>query len=437
MLKGSLQVPGDKSITHRALIFSAFVKGRVEIENGSSGQDCASTAACMEALGLEIKRQGNSGASGGLTCQVESEGVEALRAPRETLDVGNSGTTIRILSGLLAGRPFPSRLEGDESIARRPMRRVINPLEKMGADINSRDGGFAPLEINSGGGGNCLKGTSFHLQVASAQVQTCILLAGLQAQSVTEVITPQVVRDHTRRMFDHMGIPFRSESENHIAVERLKQPVEPCKISVPADISSAAFFMVAAALAEGSEVLLKNVGLNPGRDLVFNVLKQMGARISVESRALVCGEPVADILVKGGAKLNSIDLGARELPSGIDEVPILSLCGCLASKDSEMVITDAEELRHKESDRLGTLVANLRRNGVEIEEREDGFRILGKGASGIKGGELWETKGDHRMAMTGAIASHLFQSPVELDDQDCVDISYPEFFNDLGSLISS
>ena len=421
MLNGSLKVPGDKSITHRALIFASLVKGHVEIENLSTAQDCADTALCMQKLGLEIERKPDE--KGSVT--VKSPGLSGLSQPKDLLYVGNSGTTIRLLSGLLSSLPISCCLDGDESIRKRPMARVIEPLSAMGAQIEAREGKFAPMSIRGGG----LAGRRFDLSVASAQVETCLLLAGLSADGRTTVATPHLVRDHTRRMFGHMAVPY-FEDDGAISVERLSEALPSCRISVPADISSAAFFLVCAALLKGSDLSLLSVGTNPGRTLVLDALSGMGADIERLNERLVDGEPVADIRIRGGGRLTGITLGAADLPSGIDEIPILSLAGSLC--EGEMVVEGASELRHKESDRLALLVSNLSANGADIEERQDGFVISGRKT--VKGGELWETRGDHRMAMSGAIASLLFEQPVRIDDQACIAVSYPEFFQDLESV---
>ncbi len=418
MLNGSLKVPGDKSITHRALIFAGLVKGHVEIENMSTAQDCADTALCMQKLGLEIEHKPEEKGS----VMVKSPGLAGLKEPQDLLYVGNSGTTIRLLSGLLSALPISSRLDGDESIRRRPMARVIEPLSAMGAHIEAREGRFAPMTIRGGG----LAGRRFDLSVASAQVETCLLLAGLAADGRTTVATPHLVRDHTRRMFSHMGVPY-VENDGAISVERLPEALPSCHIKVPADISSAAFFLVCAALSKGSDLTLLSVGTNPGRTLVLDALSGMGANLERLNERLVDGEPVADIRVLGAGRLTGITLGAADLPAGIDEVPVLALAGSLC--EGEMVVEGASELRHKESDRLALLVSNLSRNGADIEEREDGFIICGR--KSVRGGELWQTRGDHRMAMSGAIASLLFEQPVQIDDQACIAVSYPEFFRDL------
>lgn len=427
MFKGELKVPGDKSITHRALIFSAFVDGAVQIDNVSTAADCNSTAQCMRSLGLGIDERKND--CGTSTFLVESSGIKGLKAPASVLDCGNSGTTIRILSGLVSGLPFESCLDGDQSIRKRTMSRIIKPLEKMGAKIETQVPGFAPLKINGGG----LVGQKFELNVSSAQVQTCLLLAGLQAENgETVVSTPDLVRDHTLRMFSHLQIPFVQKGPNKYGVKKLNSSLPSTSIEVPADISSAAFFMVGAALSEGSDLVLQMVGLNPGRTMIVKALKMMGADIEIFNQNVVSGEPVGDIRVKSSKNLNAINLGGKDMPSGIDEIPILALGACFI--EGETVFSGLEELRHKESDRLALIVNNLSRNGADVKESNDGISIKGKAS--IKGGADWYTKGDHRMAMTGKIASVLFENPVDIDDESCVAVSYPEFHKDLKNVLA-
>lgn len=421
MIKGTLKVPGDKSITHRALIFSALVDGVVEIENISSAQDCLDTSKCLGMLGLDISRVGDS------SLAIKSPGLNGLIKPDSVLNVGNSGTTIRILAGLLCGRPFDCQLDGDDSIRNRPMARIIEPLELMGAEIDSSENGRAPLFIK----GKPLTGKSFDLRLASAQVQTSLLLAGLQAEGQTTVRTPHLVRDHTRRMFEHLKIPYLASSNQSVSVAKLSNPASSTYIEVPSDISSAAFFLVLAACSPDASVVLNSVGVNPGRIMILNTLSEMGADIKVLNTRLVSNEPVADIRIKYSGRLSGVNVKAEDVPKGIDEIPILALCASFA--EGETVFSGIEELKHKESDRLNNLVSNLNRNGASAQALDDKLVVTGKGS--VKGGDLWETKGDHRMAMTGKIASILFDKPVEIDDFGCVSVSYPEFQKDLDSLL--
>ncbi len=423
-LKGFLKVPGDKSISHRALIFSAFTRGSNRVSNLSPAQDVADTAECLRRLGLQITEPG-----GGADITINSPGIDELSEPASGLWAGNSGTTIRLMSGLVAGRPFTSRFDGDESLQKRTMKRVLEPLTMMGARCQATKDDYAPFAITGGD----LKGRQFHLSVASAQVEACLLLAGLQAEGTTSVTVPQPVRDHTRRMFQHLGIPFRQPDDRTISVERLHMPVVASPLRVPADISSAAFFMVGASLLRGSDITLAEVGTNPGRTLVLDVLREMGAEIEESTTRTNCGEPVTDIRIRCEKRLTGTKIGAERIPLGIDELPVLALTGALC--DGELIVSGASDMRHKESDRIAAIVGNLFRAGVEIEEREDGFVVSGK--TTIRGGSDWQTFGDHRMAMTGLIASLVFEQPVKLDDEDCMSVSYPGFKNDLRKLIAN
>lgn len=416
---GSITVPGDKSISHRALIFSAFSEGETRIQNCSPAHDVESTAECLRRLGMSIQK-GDDG-----TFEIENGGIDQLREPTEILDAGNSGTTIRLLSGLVAGRSFTSKFDGDASLRKRTMKRVFEPLRQMGAQVNATEGAFAPFEISGGS----LTGRAFELTIASAQVEACILLAGLQADNETSVGAPHTVRDHTRRMFHHIGIPYHQKDKT-LSVKRLARPVKGYDLTVPSDISSAAFFMVGAACSPGSDLTLESVGMNPGRTLIIDILRNMGANIEVLNPRELCGEPIADIRVKYGSRLNGIAIPKEQVASGIDEIPILSIAGSLC--DGGFIVTGAEELRHKESDRISSLCNNLRAAGVVVDERPDGFVISGK--ERIKGGSAWQTHLDHRLAMTGLIASKLFEEPLAIDDPTCMSVSYPTFEDDLKRL---
>jgi 3-phosphoshikimate 1-carboxyvinyltransferase len=419
---GSITVPGDKSISHRALIFSAFSHGKSRVLNCSPAHDVESTAACLRKLGLVIKRTEDG------VFEIESGGIEALTAPAEVLDAGNSGTTIRLLSGLVAGRPFSTKFDGDASLRKRTMKRVFQPLRELGAKVQAVEDTFAPFEILGG----TLTGKAFQLNVASAQVEACILLAGLQADGETSVSAPHTVRDHTRRMFEFIGIPFVQQDKT-LSVRRLTKPVDAYELTVPSDISSAAFFMVAAACSPESDLTLKTVGMNPGRTLVVDILRRMGASVDVLNARDLCGEPVADIRVKYSGRLNGFAIPADLVASGIDELPILAVAGALCK--GEFVVSGAEELRHKESDRISSLCDNLKSAGVDVEERPDGFIV--KGRASIQGGSSWLTHLDHRLAMTGLIASEIFDEALDIDDPDCMSVSYPTFGCDLKRLVGS
>jgi len=427
-LKGTLQVPGDKSISHRALIFAALSRGVCKVYGLSPAFDCVSSTDCLKQVGVQFERRtaaDNGRREGALL--IKSPGLDGLTAPNSMLFAGNSGTTIRLLSGLLAGRPFRSELDGDDSLRRRPMSRVLKPLSSMGAKISYlQNENYPPFAIE---GGN-LQGTTFDLPQASAQVQTALLLAGLQADGRTVVKVPKPVRDHTSRMFKYIGVPFEAEGDTMVSVSRLENPIEPFTLDVPADISSAAFFMVAAACLPGSEILFTNLALNPGRDLVLQVLKEMGANIEIVDTRELCGEPIADILVTGGKLNGSALIEADRLASGIDEIPVLALAAALSQGVLE--VRDAAELRVKESDRLAAIVNNLRAAGADLEESSDGFVVRGKGR--LPGGSEWQALDDHRMAMTGLIANLASDQSISVDNDLCVSVSYPDFVQDLKRL---
>lgn len=421
-IKGTLQVPGDKSISHRSLIFSLLAKGKCRVTRLSPAADCQSTAECLRSLGVHIERTAEG------EYEIESPGLAGLRQSARLLDAGNSGTTIRLMCGILAGQPFPSVLDGDDSLRKRPMSRVLNYLAEMGAVVKylERDD-FAPFQIS----GAHLQGQNFKLAIASAQVQTAIILAGLQADGETSVQLPAVVRDHTERMLRHTGVPFGQEGLV-TSVSRLTKPVDGFQINVAGDISSAAFFMVAAACMPGSELHLPNVGMNAGRTLVIDVLKEMGADISVENAREDCGEPVATVVVRGGARLKGVTIGGDRIAVGIDEIPILSLAGALC--EGTFAVRDASELRVKESDRLKLICANLRAAGANVTgEFADGFDI--EGVQQLNGGCHWQTDHDHRLAMMGLVADAICEESVEVDNAQCVSVSYPNFEMDLNSVL--
>jgi 3-phosphoshikimate 1-carboxyvinyltransferase len=416
---GSLTVPGDKSISHRALIFSAFSKGKSRVLNCSPAHDVESSAQCLRKLGLSISRGDNG------VLEIESAGIDSLVASNQILDAGNSGTTVRLMSGLVAGRPFTSQFDGDASLRKRTMKRIFDPLRELGATVSAIEDTFAPFAIT---GGNLI-GKSFDLKVASAQVEACILLAGLQADGETSVSAPHTVRDHTRRMFQYIGIPF-SKNGKTLSVKRLEKPVEAYELTVPSDISSAAFFMVAAACSPGSDLTLTSVGMNPGRTLIVDILRSMGASVEIQNVRDLCGEPVADINVKYNGRLKGFSVPPSSIASGIDEIPILAIAGALC--EGEFKVSGAVELRHKESDRITSLCDNLKLAGVKVEEQPDGFTI--KGQKAIRGGSPWLTHLDHRLAMTGLIASQVFDAQLSIDDPACMSVSYPSFAMDLSRL---
>jgi 3-phosphoshikimate 1-carboxyvinyltransferase len=417
-LHGEISVPGDKSIGHRAVIFASIANGKSRVFNLSGGEDNLRTVQAFSDMGVKIWSEGGS------LC-VQGDGWDALSEPRGTIDCGNSGTAMRLLSGVLAGRPFASRLDGDSSLRQRPMQRVIDPLSRMGAKIRSREEkGLAPLEIH----GDKLHGIDYKMTVASAQVKSAILLAGLQAGGVTTVEEPQSSRNHTELMIRGFGgeIKVADCSVSVAGGQRLFAR----EVRIPGDISSAAFFLVAAATLPGSTVTVRDVGVNPTRDGVLEVLRGMGAKIQLLNQRIETGEPVADIKVTG-SQLNGVEIGPEMVARTVDEYPILAVAGALASGVTTM--SGVKELRYKESDRIATMTEALRRLGVEVEEREDGMTI--RGGRPLEAASV-KTYGDHRVAMSLAIAGLSTGGGIEMDDVACVNTSFPGFFELLIRLCS-
>lgn len=410
--EGDFQIPGDKSISHRSGMMAAIGSGRSTIRNYSSARDCQSTLDCLEMLGVEISRAPDA-------IIIEGVGLDGLQAPSGILDAGNSGTTIRLLSGILAGQPFTSVITGDESIQRRPMKRVIEPLTLMGARIEARDGNFAPLTINGGG----LKSIEYKPPVASAQVKSCVMLAGLFTDGVTTVIESTPTRDHTEVMLRQIGAQIEQTGERISVTGR--QPLRPLgDYTVAGDLSSAAFFIVAALLCPGSRVRLRHIGVNPSRTALLDVLRQIGGRIEVESPRLAHGEPVADLVAESSELTGDLELSGAVIANLIDEIPILAIAG--TQLDGTLTIRDARELRVKESDRIRAIVDNLRLIGIEVEEFEDGLRIRGRQT--IRGGEI-NSFGDHRIAMAFAVAGLIAESETVINDADAASVSLPEFYD--------
>ena len=414
MIKGRLRVPGDKSISHRAVMFGSIAKGTTNIKGFLTGADCISTISIFKKMGIDIELDNTF-------VKVHGKGLYGLNCPHEILDCGNSGTTTRLVSGILSAQNFTSVLTGDKSIQKRPMNRIITPLSMMGADIKSNDG-FAPLTIK----GSKLHGIEYNSPVASAQVKSAILLAGLYASSPTTVTEPAKSRDHTELMLKRFGANLTST--------KTSVTINPCSelfandIDVPSDISSAAFFMAAAILVPGSELILENVGINPTRDGIIKVLKDMGANIEIINRK-DSFEPVADIKV-AYSKLHATCIGGDIIPTLIDELPLLAALASLA--EGTTVIKDAEELKVKESNRIRVMCEELSKLGVDVVETEDGMEI--KGADNLKGNVTISTHDDHRIAMTFAVLNLVSDGEIKLDNKNCVEISYPEFFNDLNKV---
>lgn len=420
ILRGTIAVPGDKSITHRAVIFSALAEGPSEVIGYLPSEDCERTIAAFQQMGIPIAVETVNGAP---SLHVEGKGLWGLTEPAGVIDCGNSGTTLRLLTGLLAGKPFFSVLTGDASLRRRPMRRVIDPLRTMGAEILGRSGGnLAPLAIS----GKKLSGIEARLPIASAQVKSAILLAGLTASGVTTVSEPSRSRDHTERMLRFLGARFEENDGRLSIVGGASYPGK--RIAVPGDLSSAAFFLVAGALVEGSEITIENVGVNPTRTGILDVLKEMGAEIAVRPVASLGDEPVADLTVRAGA-LRGTTVRGELIPRTIDEFPIL--CIAAAAAEGETVIRDAEELRVKESDRIAAMAKALRGMGVVVEEFPDGMRIEG---SRKWRGTFCETHGDHRIAMAMTVAGLMAEGGNQIDDVACINTSFPGFIGLLSTL---
>jgi 3-phosphoshikimate 1-carboxyvinyltransferase len=433
-LRGTLEPPPDKSISHRAAIVAAMGDGETTIENFLISADTVSTAGAVQRLGAEAEVLART-ESGGATMRVRGVGLRGVGAAE--IDVGNAGTLLRLLPGWLAGQPSGKwTLDGDESIRRRPVDRIADPLRLMGASVDSRDG-LPPLEI----GGSGLRGIEYRMPVASAQVKSCLLLAGLLAEGETNVIEQRPTRDHTERMLRAAGARVTTTDQGtsvtiHGELPAQRVTVEPAdslelgELTVPADFSSAAFFVVGALLTRGSEVRLEGVGINPGRIGLLGILTRMGAGIEVIETAATGREPVATIIARSGP-LQAARVGAGEVPLAIDELPLVALAACFA--DGETVVSGAEELRHKESDRIATVVAGLSALGAKIEATEDGFAV--KGTGGLRGGVL-DAAGDHRLAMLGAIAGGASGDGVEVDGFDAAAVSYPGFAADLDLLLA-
>ena len=410
-LHGDIAVPGDKSIAHRAVIFGGIAQGRTRIFNLSGGEDNSRTVRAFRQLGVDIGRDGDA-------LYVEGRGFAGLRQPTEAIDCGNSGTTIRLLSGLLAGLPFHSELDGDASIRQRPMQRVIDPLTRMGARIRSKSGnGLAPLEIDGGG----LHGVHYRMPIASAQVKSAILLAALQADGETRIEEPQRSRDHTEVMIRGFGGAVGVDgAQISLAGGQILRGQDVC---IPGDISSAAFFLVAAAMVPGSDVTVRNVGCNPTRDGIVHLLRAMGAVLELFNERSEAGERVVDIRVTGGP-LRGVDVGPEWVARTIDEYPILAIAGACAEGVTRFA--EVKELRVKESDRIAAMTEGLRNLGVKVEESDDSMTIYG--GQNLKGGAV-RSFADHRIAMSFAIAGLISRDGVEIDDPRCASISFPTFFD--------
>jgi 3-phosphoshikimate 1-carboxyvinyltransferase len=410
-LRGEVRLPGDKSISHRALLLNAVADGPARVRGLSDGADVASTAACLRALGVEIQDG-----------QVVGRGLRGLRPASAPLDCGNSGTTMRLLAGLLAGQPFTTTLVGDESLSRRPMDRVAEPLRLMGAHAET-----SPLRV----GGQPLRGVDHRLPVASAQVKSALLLAGLSANGTTSVREPAPSRDHTERMLGAMGVPLELGALR-VSLAGPVRRLDPVDVEVPGDLSAAAFWLVAAALHGTGSVLVEHVGVNPGRMGVLAVLERMGAEIRWRREELEGREPVADLEVGPGSELRPFGVAGTQVAGLIDELPVLAVAAAAIPGTSR--ITGASELRVKESDRISAMAAGLGAMGADVTELVDGWEI--RGSPYLEGARV-DSRGDHRVAMALAVAGLLAAGVTEVVGAECVEISYPGFWDQLEALCSS
>jgi 3-phosphoshikimate 1-carboxyvinyltransferase len=423
-LRGVLNLPGDKSISHRAALIGALAEGKTRIENFATSADCASTLNCLKQLGISIKQEGT-------TVLIEGVGLNGLREPKEKLDCGNSGSTMRMLAGVLAGQNFSSCMIGDESLSKRPMKRIIVPLEMMGAKIEATDG-HAPLRVF---GKKPLQPISYETPVASAQVKSCVLLAGFHAKGKTSVIENVTTRDHTERMLRWFGVDVE-KAANKISIEGLQQ-FQARDVSVPSDISSAAFFLVAASCLHESNLELKNIGFNSTRSAIIRTMIDLGANISIINEHEQSNEPIADVQVRSAeCGVRSFDnkdrrpnvLSGSLIAQLIDELPVLAVFG--SQLEGGLTIRDAAELRVKESDRIATVVENLRAMGAGVEEYKDGLRVE---KSKLRGARV-SSHGDHRIAMAFAVAALSAEGETEIIGADCVNVSFPNFFELLESV---
>ncbi|MCD7957349.1 MAG: 3-phosphoshikimate 1-carboxyvinyltransferase [Lachnospiraceae bacterium] len=438
-LRGELSIPGDKSISHRSVMFGALAEGTTEVTNFLTGADCLSTISCFRQMGIKIEFVPHER---GAHVLIHGKGLHGLTVPSATLDAGNSGTTVRLLSGILAGQAFDTVITGDASIQKRPMKRIMMPLTAMGADISSVNGnGCAPLSIH----GKILQGIHYNSPVASAQVKSCILLAGLYANGVTSVTEPAVSRNHSELMLRYFGADVRTDADeySHTSIVNGRKTTlhtgftasispEPTlvgqKVRVPGDISSAAYFIAAALLVPGSELLLRNVGINPTRDGMLRVCQEMGADITLLNEDYSGAEPCADLLVRS-SHLKAVEISGDIIPTLIDELPVLAVLAAFA--EGTTVIRDAAELRVKESDRIAVMTENLSRIGCPVEATEDGMIITGGKA--LQGASIDSYK-DHRIAMSFAVAALACSGEMDILDAECVNISYPGFYEDLASV---
>lgn len=419
---GGVTPPGDKSISHRYAILAALAEGTSELRHFSSAEDCRSTLRCLRALGAGVEVEQDR-------VRVTGRGLRGLRSSWRALDAGNSGTTMRLLAGVLAGQPFSSKITGDRSLARRPMRRVVEPLRQMGAEIRARDGEYAPLEIR---GGN-LKAIEYSPPVPSAQVKSAVLLAGLFAEGATSVSESIRTRDHTEIALEQFGARLEREGRTIRVLGMAgdgNAHLQPKSLDVPGDLSSGVFFIAAALVLPGSNLLLPSVGLNPTRTPVLDALSGMGAQLSIISLRSAGGELVGDITARP-SQLSGGVIEGSEVARLIDELPMLAVLGPFTERGIE--IRDAGELRVKETDRIAALAENLQRMGARVEERPDGLRVEGRSAGPLRGAEI-DPQGDHRIAMAFAVSALGAQGETVIRDAECAAVSYPQFFAELERL---
>ena len=418
-LRGTIAVPGDKSISHRAAMLNALADGEAEVHNFLPGADCLSTLAVLRALGVEATVDDEAGVS---VLRIKGVGLRGLREADDVLDCGNSGTTMRLMSGMLAGQPFLSILTGDASLRSRPMARILEPLHQMGVHVIGREGGRAPIVIRGG----TVRPIRYRLPIASAQVKSCVLLAAIYAGAETTIEEPEPTRDHTERMLSSMGVRIEREGP----AVRLTPPerLDPLSMRVPNDISAAAFWMVAAAIHPDAEVHLTGVGMNPTRTGIIDALRAMGADLDVEEERVTAGEPVADIVVRS-SRLTATAVGGDMIARLVDEAPVLAVAAAFAQGATE--INDASELRAKESDRITAVASQLNALGARVTERPDGMSI--EGGTRLAGGDV-ESFGDHRLAMALAAGALSASGDVRIADADAVAVSYPTFWDDLDRL---
>ena len=422
-LKGKISVPGDKSISHRCVMFGSVAKGTTEVHHFLKGADCLATIRCMRTLGIDIEEKGSS-------VIIHGKGLHGLSAPSGILDAGNSGTTTRLLSGILAGQTFDSKISGDESLNSRPMKRIITPLTQMGAHISSiLRNGCAPLYITPGE----LHGIHYNSPVASAQVKSCILLAGLYAEGETSVTEPSLSRNHTELMLKEFGADIRSSYS--LDSTEATASISPCeelygqKITVPGDISSAAYFIAAGLIVPDSEILIEGVGINPTRAGILKVCEDMGGDITLLNERIEGGEKIADILVRT-SRLHSTEISGGIIPTLIDEIPVIAVMA--ATAEGTTVIKDAAELKVKETDRIETVTDNLKAMGCDVTPTDDGMSI--GGGRPLKGASI-HTLLDHRIAMAFSIAALTAEGNTKILDSRCIDVSYPDFYDTFDALL--